>query len=165
MRMNPRLQGRLDASDVVQETLVEASRTLESYLDNCKMPVFNWLRHLANEKLIQAHRRHMDAQKRDVSRELSIHRGTLNATSEAIAIQLVSRVPTPSEAASKQDRKRLLTEALEKMDPMDREILTLRHFEHLTSQETADVLQLKNDAVKKRYIRALDKLHQILVDI
>lgn len=164
LRMNPRLRSRLDASDVIQDTLVEATRTVDQYLSNPKLSVYIWLRELANEKLIQAHRFHLNTQKRDVSREMSIYGNALSATSEAIAVQLVARDSTPSEAAVKNDRKRLLTEALEKMTPIDREVLTLKHFEHLNSKEAARILGLKHEAVKKRYIRALERLQRILVN-
>lgn len=164
MRMNPRLQGRLDASDVIQDALVEAARTLDDYLADPALPVFLWLRHLATEKLIQAHRRHLGAQKRDAARELSIH-GHLNATSEMMAIQLVGNMTSPSEAAVRNERKRWLQSALESLNPLDREVLTLKHFEHLSSREVAKVLEMNYEAVKKRYVRALDKLHLILEEL
>ena len=164
VRMNPRLRSRLDASDVIQDTFVEALRTFEQFLSHSQMPVYVWLRALANEKLIQAHRFHLKAQKRDASREMSIFGNALSATSEAIAVQLIGRDASPVERAERNDRKRMLTEALDKMGELDREILTLRHFEHMSSKQAAVVLNLKVETVKKRYVRALEKLQRILIN-
>ena len=163
LRMNHKLQGRVDASDVIQETFVEASRALESYLDNPKISVFLWLRRLAGEKLIQAHRKHLGAEKRTANREQPIFGGVPAATSQVMAIQLSGKLTSPSIAAEKKESKDELMEALEQMGEVDREILMLRHFEQLSNQETAEVVGMNYEAVKKRYIRALDKLRTILM--
>ena len=164
VRMNQKLQGRVDASDVIQDTFIEASRALDSFLENPTMPVFVWLRRLAGEKLIQAHRSHLGAQKRAAGREQQNYGGAPAATSQSLAIQLAANMTSPSQAAQKNEAKDQLMAALENMDDMDREILTLRHFEHLSSRETADVVGMSYEAVKKRYVRALDKLQKILVE-
>ena len=164
VRMNQKLQGRVDASDVIQDTFIEASRALDSFLANPTMPVFVWLRRLAGEKLIQAHRNHLGAQKRAAGREQQNYGGAPAATSQSLAIQLAANMTSPSQAAQKNEAKDQLMAALENMDAMDREILTLRHFEHLNSRETADVVGMSYEAVKKRYVRALDKLQKILVE-
>lgn len=161
-RMNQKLQGRLDASDVIQDTFVEAARALDSYLANPKISVFLWLRHLAGEKLIQAHRRHLGAQKRTAQREQRILGGSPAATSQSLAIQLAGRMSTPSQVVQKKEATQRLTEALDQMDEMDREVLTLRHFEQMSSRESAEVLGISYEAVKKRYVRALNKLQRIL---
>lgn len=163
LRMNNKLQGRLDASDVVQDTFVEAARALDAYLADPKLPVFLWLRHLAGEKLIQAHRRHLGAQKRNAEREQRIFGGTPAATSMSLAIQLAGKMTSPSKIVEKKEATDQLMEALEGMNDVDREILTLRHFEQLSSRETATVLDMNYEAVKKRYVRALAKLQSILV--
>ncbi|MEL7498069.1 MAG: sigma-70 family RNA polymerase sigma factor [Planctomycetota bacterium] len=162
IRMNPRLQGRLDASDVVQDTLVEAARTLDRFLSEPSLPVYFWLRHLAHEKLIEAHRRHLKTKKRDASRDLSLHGVALNATSEAVAFELISDMSSPSEAMIKKHRKEQLTQALESMSDLDREVLTLKHFEQMTNREIAELLELPYESVKKRYFRALLKLEKLL---
>lgn len=164
VRLNPQLKGRLDASDIIQDTLVEAARTLDRFLAEPSLPVYLWLRHLANEKLIEAHRRHLGAQKRDASRDLSIHGVALNATSEAVAIELICQTTSPDEAAIKEDRKRQLTAALDKMDPLDKEILTLKHFEQMSNREVAELLDISYEAAKKRYFRAILKLQRLLGD-
>ena len=162
VRMNPRLQGRLDASDVVQDTYVEAARTLQKFVQDPQLPIYFWLRQLAHEKLIAAHRRHLEAQKRDASRDLSLHGMALNATSEAVAFELISQRSSPSEAMQKKSQRRELTLALEELEPLDREILTLKHFEQLTNREVSRLLEVSYEMVKKRYIRALDKLERLL---
>jgi len=163
LRMNRKLQGRLDASDVIQDTFVEASRALDSYISNPKLSVFMWLRKLAGEKLIQAHRKHLGAEKRTAHREQPIFGGVPAATSQVIAIQLSGKLTSPSIAAQKQESKDELMDALDQMGEIDREILMLRHFEQLSNRETAEVVDMNYEAVKKRYIRALDKLRTIIL--
>jgi len=162
VRMNQKLQGRLDASDVIQDTFIEASRALDQYMENPKISVFMWLRRLAGEKLIQAHRKHLEAQKRSANREQPIFGGVPAATSKVIAIQLSGKLTSPSIAAEKKESKDELLRALDQMGDLDREILMLRHFEQLSNQETAEVVEMSYDAVKKRYIRALEKLRTIM---
>ncbi len=165
LRLSHKLQGRLDASDIVQDTLIEAARALEAYLENPVLPVKLWLRHLAGQKLIQAHRVHLGAKKRDADREQRLVGGAPAANSESLAMELAANTTSPSQAAVKKEAKDQLATALDSMGEIDREILTLRHFEHMTSQETADILGMSNDAVKKRYIRALEKLQRILAGL
>jgi RNA polymerase sigma-70 factor (ECF subfamily) len=163
VRMNAKLQSRIDASDVIQDTFVEASRALNAYLEDPQLPVFIWLRHLAGEKLIQAHRIHLGAQKRNAGREQRIFGGAPQATSQSIAVQLAGSITSPSQALVKKEAKDQLMTALESMDEIDREILTLRHFEHLSSRETAEIVGMNHEAVRKRYVRALDKMQKALV--
>lgn len=162
VRMNPKLQGRLDASDVIQETFIEATRTLTAYMNKPTLPVFLWLRQLTGQKLIQAHRRHLSAQRRDASLEESIYGGAPAANSESLSCHLMDSLTSPSAVAEKNESKAALMQALESMDELDREILTLRHFEQLNSREVSEVLGMSYDAVRKRYIRALEKLHHLL---
>ena len=163
VRMNQKLRGRLDASDVIQDTFVEAARTVEGYLENPKISVFLWLRKLAGQKLIQAHRKHLSAEKRTAHREQPIFGGVPAATSQVVAIQLSGKLTSPSLAAAKQEAKDELMVALDQMGELDREILMLRHFEQLSNHETAEVVGMNYEAVKKRYIRALDKLRTIMI--
>jgi RNA polymerase sigma-70 factor (ECF subfamily) len=163
LRLDQRLQGRLDASDVIQEAYLDASARLPEYLRQPSMPFFLWLRFLTGQKLLELHRRHLGAQMRDAGREVSLYRGSLPAaTSAALAAQLLGHDTRPSEAAIRAERKIRLQEALNSMDPLDREVLALRHFEHLNNSEAAQVLGLQEAAASKRYIRALKKLKEIL---
>ena len=162
LRIGLRLQGRVDASDVIQDAFIEASRTLDKYLENPEIPVFLWLRHLAGEKLLQANRFHLDTQKRSAGREVSIDQEMPQACSMSLASRLVGSATSPSGVAIRNENKRRLELALNQMDTIDREVLVLRHFEHLSGRESAIVLKMSYDAVKKRYARALDKLERIL---
>jgi RNA polymerase sigma-70 factor (ECF subfamily) len=161
VRMHPRLQGRVDASDVIQETFIEAARVLNNGQQNQDIPVYLWLRRLANQKLIQAHRQHLQAAGRDARREQA-QAGQPEASSVSIARFLIGNFTSPSLQAVRQERESSLQQALEKMDPLDREVLALRHFEQLSGPESAEILGISHDAVKKRYIRALEKLQRIM---
>jgi RNA polymerase sigma-70 factor, ECF subfamily len=163
LRLDQRLQGRIDASDVIQEAFLEVSARLAEYLRQPSMPFFLWLRFLTGQKLVELHRHHLGAQMRDAGREVSLHRGSLpEASSAALAAQLLGHDTRPSEAAIRAERKIRLQEALNSMDALDREVLALRHFEHLNNAEAAQVLGLQESAASKRYIRALKKLKEIL---
>jgi RNA polymerase sigma-70 factor (ECF subfamily) len=163
LRLDPRVQGRVDPSDVVQEAYLEVCRGLAEYLHQPPLPFFLWLRLLTGQKLALAHRQHLGVQARDAGREVSLHRGAYpEASSAALAAQLLGKLTTPSEAAMKAELKIRLQEALNGMDALDREVLTLRHFEQLTNAETALVLGLKESAACNRYVRALERLRGIL---
>jgi RNA polymerase sigma-70 factor (ECF subfamily) len=163
LRLDPRLQGRIDPSDVIQEAFLEASVRLPEYLRQADVPFFLWLRFLTGQKLVTLHRPHLGARMRDAGREVSLYRGRLPETSSAaLAAQLLGHDPRPSEAAVRAERKLRLQAALNSMDPLDREVLALRHFEQLSNAETAQVLGLQESAASKRYVRALKKLKGIL---
>jgi RNA polymerase sigma-70 factor (ECF subfamily) len=166
LRLDQRLQGRIDASDVLQEVYVEVSKGLAEYLRQPDFPFFLWLRGIAGHKLLELHRHHLGTQRRDAGREVSLYRGTLPETSSAaLAAQLIRQAVRPSEAAVRAEVKTRLQEALNRMDPLDREILALRHFEHLTNGEAAKVLDIKERAAGKRYLRALKRLKEILASM
>jgi RNA polymerase sigma-70 factor (ECF subfamily) len=164
LRLDRRLQGRIDPSDVIQEAYLDAARRLPEYLrDPEPMPVFLWLRFLAAQALQALHRKHLGAQARDAGRELSIQGGRMpQATSAALAAQLLGHETRASEAAIRAEQKLRLEQALNQMDPLDREVLALRHFEQLSNGECSRVLGLKETTATKRYIRALRKLKGIL---
>jgi RNA polymerase sigma-70 factor (ECF subfamily) len=162
-RLDGRLQGRLDPSDVLQEAYLEASRRLEEYMARPGMPFPLWLRFLAVQKLLEQHRRHLGAQGRDAAREVSLGGGPQpEASSAVLAAHLVGNLTSPSEAAFRSERQRLLQDALERMDALDREVLVLRHFEQLSNGEAARVLGVDKSAASKRYARALVRLKDIL---
>jgi RNA polymerase sigma-70 factor (ECF subfamily) len=162
-RLDQRLQGRIDASDVIQEAYIEASKHLADYLGEPSVPFFLWLRGVTGNKLRELHRHHLGTQMRDAAREVSIHRGTMpEASSAALAAQLLGRGTRPSEAAVRAEVKVRLQEALNGMEPLDREVLALRHFEQLSPAETAQVLGIKEKAAGMRYMRALRRLKEIL---
>lgn len=163
LRMDPRLHGRIDPSDVIQDTYLEVSARLAEYLQKPTMPFFLWLRFLAGQKLVTLHRHHLGRQMRDAGRELSLYRGRLpEASSAALAAQLLGHETRPSEAAVRAELKIRLQEALNTLDPLDREILALRHFEQLSLAETAAVLDITESGACRRHLRALKRLREIL---
>jgi RNA polymerase sigma-70 factor (ECF subfamily) len=165
-RMDQRLQGRLDPSDVIQEAYLAASEQMQDYLREPRMPFFLWLRGIAGNKLLELHRHHLGTKMRDAGREVSLYRGTLpETTSAALAAQLLGHGTRPSQAAIRVEVKIRLQEALNSMEPLDREVLALRHFEQLSPAETAAVLGIKEKAAGMRYLRALKRLKEILLSL
>ena len=163
LRMDRRLLGRIDASDVVQEAYADACDRLEDYLRKRDMPLFLWLRFLTAQRLLILHRRHLGTAARDAGREVSIHRGALpEATSAALAAQLIGRQTSPTRAARRAEMKIRLERALNAMEPIDREVLALRHFEQLTNVQAAQTLDIPESAASKRYVRALVRLKKLL---
>jgi RNA polymerase sigma-70 factor, ECF subfamily len=163
LRLDPRLHGRIDPSDVIQETYLEASARFAEYVQKPTMPFFLWLRFLAGQKLVTLHRHHLGTRMRDAGREVSLYRGRLpEASSAALAAQLLGHETRPSEAAVRAELKIRLQESLNSMDALDREILALRHFEQLSLGETAQVLGLTESGACRRHLRALKRLREIL---
>jgi RNA polymerase sigma-70 factor (ECF subfamily) len=164
LRLDPRVRGRVDPSDVVQEAYLEISRKLADYLRDPNMPFFLWLRLLTGQKLALAHRQHLGVQARDAGREVSLFHGAYpEASSAALAAQLMGRLSTPSQAAVKAEVRVRVQDALNTMDPIDREVLTLRHFEQLSNSEAALILGIKETAAANRYVRALGRLRGVLI--
>ena len=166
VRLDRRLQGRVDPSDVIQEAFIEASARLHDYLANPSMPFFVWLRFITIQKLMILYRHHVRTQARDANREISLYSGILpEASSAALAQQLLGRQTSPSQAALRAERKFRLEEALNRMQTIDREVLLLRHFEELGNLETASVLGISPTAASNRYVRALKRLKEILEEM
>ena len=166
MRLDWRLQGRIDASDVIQDAYLEAARRLDDYLSDPAMPLFLWLRFLVGERLTILHRHHLGVHMRDARKEISLYREALpEASSAALAAQLLGQHTSPSEAAVRAERLLRLQEAVNSLDALDREVLSLRHFEQLSRAETARVLGIEEAAAAKRSIRALKRLKDTLADM
>lgn len=163
LRLNRRLQGRVDPSDVLQEAYLEVCRHFADYVRAPTLPFYLWLRHITGQKLITVHRQHLGAQMRDADREVSLYRGALpQASSASLAAQLLGRLTSPTGAALRAELQIRVQEALNSLEPLDREVLTLRHFEMLTNGETAQVLGIKKSAASNRYIRALERVKDLL---
>jgi RNA polymerase sigma-70 factor (ECF subfamily) len=161
LRLDPRLRGRVDPSDVLQEAYLDAAKHLPAYLADPPLPVFLWLRQLAGTRLAKAHRHHLGTRGRDVRREVPAG-GVPEASSAALADGLLARDARPSEAAMRAELRARLEAALNRLAPADREMLALRHFEQLTNGEAARVLNLTEAAASKRYVRALDRVREVL---
>src|SRR5579864_4420806 len=144
LRLDRHLQGRIDPSDVLQETYLDVSRRLGEYGRNPSVSFFLWLRFLTGQKLIDLHRHHLGVKMRDAGQEVSLYRGAFpQASSISLAAQLLGRLTSPSHAAIRAELQIRVQEALNSMDTIDREVLALRHFEMLTNEETAQVLGLE----------------------
>lgn len=162
LRLDRRLYGRIDASDIVQEAAIEASRRLPGYAQSPPMEFYLWLRQLATQKLIDARRRHLGTKRRSAEQEVSLFHDVAEASSACLANQLLGRLTTPTRAALKAELRLRVQRALDGLNPIDREVLVLRHFEQLTNEETAKVLGLSRSAASKRYIAALGRLREHL---
>jgi len=162
-RIDPRLQGRVDPDDVLQEAYLAAELRIEHFLHDSPQGFFIWLRLLANQTLIDVHRRHLGTQARDADRDRSLSSGwTSMSTSFSLSFKLLGHMTSPSQAAVRAELSEQLNVALQTMGALDREVLALRHFEELTNAETARVLGLTEQAASARYVRALSRLRKVL---
>lgn len=162
LRLDRRLQGRLDVSDVLQEAFLDVQQKAPEFATK-DLPAYVWLRLVVTERLLILHRHHLDTKMRDVGQEVSLFPGELPAAStHSLANLLLGRMTSPSEAAVRAERQIRLQDALNQLDPLDREVLAMRHFEELSNNETATILGLSKTAASNRYIRALKRLKCIL---
>ena len=156
LRLDRRLQGRLDPSDVLQEAFLDFARRAGEFAENPEVSFFLWLRTLTGQRLQMLHRQHLGAKMRDAAREISLHRGPMpQATSVSLAAQLLGHFTSASAKVARAEMQLLLQEALNGLDPIDREVLALRHFEELSNAETAEVLGIDPSAASSRHVRAL----------
>lgn len=166
LRLDRRLFGRVDASDIVQEATIEAARRLREYAETLPMGFYLWLRQLAGQKLIDAYRYHLGAEKRDAGQEVSLYRRAMpEATTTALASQLLGRFTSPTQAVERAALQLHVQDGLNSLAPIDREVLVLRHFEQLSNSETAAVLGISKSAASKRFIVALGRLKDILSQV
>jgi RNA polymerase sigma-70 factor (ECF subfamily) len=162
VRLDRRLASRIAPDDVLQETFLDVARRIGEYLADQAVPFYVWLRFLAVQRMQMMQRAYFGAQMRDVSREVPLAQDSaLFASSESMAGQLVSQLTSPSQAAIRHELQEQLRLALEEMDPLDREVLALRHFEELGNNEVAQVLGISREAASKRHVRALKRLKSI----
>ena len=163
MRLDQKIQKRVDVSDVVQDVLVEANRRLQRYIENPVMPFHLWLRQIAKDRIIDAHRRHRVSAKRSVDREQALvaPRG-YDQSSIQLANLLGDQRLTPAAAALQQEMAKKVEEAIGLLDEKDCEIIVMRHYEHLTNQEIGKVLNLTEPAASMRYLRAIRRLRTVM---
>ncbi len=159
LRLDRAIAARVDASDIVQDTLLEASRRMDDYLRDPGMPFHLWLRHIARDRIIDAHRRHRAAARRSVDREQALSASPFASHSSIqLTNQLSAQGLTPAAAAIRKELEGRFAAAIEEMDEDDRDILLMRHFEQLSNQEAAQALKLTEPAASMRYLRALRRL-------
>jgi RNA polymerase sigma-70 factor (ECF subfamily) len=162
MRMDRALQRRVDASDIVQDVLIEANRRLDDYLANPIMPFHLWLRQMAKDRLIDAHRRHRVAARRSLDREQPLASVVSDEESALdLAGHLADQQLTPAAAATWRELQRRFEEACAQLDPQDQEIVVMRHFEKLSNGEVAEALGLSAQAASMRHLRAMRRLRKV----
>jgi RNA polymerase sigma-70 factor (ECF subfamily) len=156
-RLDRRLARRVDASDIVQEALVDAAGRLDDYLRDKPLPFFGWLRQLATERVIKAHQRHLVAQRRSVSRE-SGSVGVSDESADELVRSLVAQDTSPSNRLMRKERRDEVMAALAKLSPRDREVLVMRYLEQLDTPQIAEAVGITEWAVKARLLRALIRI-------
>lgn len=162
LRMDRMVQRRVDASDIIQDVLVEANRRLDEYLADPKLPFHLWLRQIARDRMIDAHRRHRTAARRSVDREQALPHANDDQSALDLAALLQDRQLTPAAAATQQELENRFRAAVAQLDETDREVILMRHFEQLSNQEAALALGLSQPAAGMRYLRALRRLRTLL---
>jgi RNA polymerase sigma-70 factor (ECF subfamily) len=163
LRLDRRLGGRVDVDDVLQETYLQSLQRVAHYLADPSVTLFVWLRSITCQTLIDVHRRHLGYQIRDASREVSLHGGfACESASICLADILAGSSTSPSGVAVRDETAAQIEAALTQLDPIDREVLVMRHFEDLTNSEVAQTLGLQPSAASMRYARALKRLKHVL---
>ncbi len=162
-RLDRRLQGRVDPDDILQEAYLNAVQRMDRFLYDHPRSFLIWMRMIVTQTLIDVHRRHIGAQKRDASRDVSIQgRWSPVSTSYSLSFHLLGHLTSPSQAALRDELSEQIDLALSGMSDIDREVLALRHFEELSNLETAALLGLSEQAASLRYIRAISRLRDVL---
>lgn len=165
MQLDRRLKGRIDAADILQEAYIDAENRIQHYLNlgDDTVPFYVWLRRITGQTMIDVHRRHLGAKMRDAGREVKLQGGgDSRASALSLADLLVGQLTSPSQGAMRAELLEEVASTLETLQPIDREILTLRHFEELSNSEAAAVLEIEPAAASVRYVRALKRLKQAL---
>jgi RNA polymerase sigma-70 factor (ECF subfamily) len=165
MRLDRRIRQRVDASDIVQDVLIDANRRIQDYLNDPRMPFHLWLRHMARDRVIDAHRRHRANAKRSVDREQAmVAQGNIDHSTVELIAQLCDARLTPAAAATMHELQTRFEAAIAQLGEQDQEIVLMRHFEHLSNQEVAQALSLTEPAASMRYLRAMRRLRTLLAD-
>lgn len=163
MRLDHAVARRVDASDVVQDVMLEASQRLSDYIRSPSMPFHLWLRQLAKDRMIDMHRRHRGAQRRSVDREQNMSSFASDDQSAADLTALLRDAElTPAASALRKEMEERFVLALDKLEESEREIVIMRHFEHLGNGEVAEALGLSAPAAGMRYLRAIRRLRELL---
>jgi RNA polymerase sigma-70 factor (ECF subfamily) len=162
VRLDRRIAGRVDPSDVVQEALAEAAGKLSDYLRDRPLPFYPWLRRLAWERLVKLHQRHLRAQKRSVIREGPDVRSLPDESAMELVKRLIGPGSSPSRQLLRKEMRDRVQAALAQLGERDREVLVMRYLEHLSNADIAAVLGNSEGAVRVRHLRALERLRALL---
>lgn len=165
-RMDDRLRGRIDPDDVLQEAYLAAGQRLGHYKEGTYTVPFLWLRAILKQTLIDLHRRHVGAQQRAADRDVALDASPYAPSSAtSIALTLIAKLTSPSQAAARAEMVATVEKAMATLEPIDQEVLALRHFEELNNSEVAEVLGIEQKAASIRYVRAVRRLKEILAEV
>ncbi len=164
-RLDPRLQGRVDPSDVLQDAFIDVSHRAAEFLSGCEIDLQFWLQQLVLRRLGIVHRQHLRAQMRDARREVRLYRSGSGSNVVQLAERLVDRFSSPSSTCGRAERRAHVLRALAELPPLDRQVITLRHIQELSNQEVSEVLGIAKTAASNRYVRALIRLRQALATL
>ncbi len=162
--LHPRLSARVDPSDVVQDAFAKAAPRLPQYLLDQPVAFYPWLRQIVKERLIDIHRKHVDADRRSINNEVRLEPNISGASAAHIANYLVSDESTPSSAASKREKIEQIKQAMQMLSTEDHELLTMRFFEQLNVAEISSVLSISESAARSRLRRMLERLGRLVQD-
>ena len=165
IRMDDRLRGRVDPSDVIQEACLAATKQMPDYFEQEEMPFYIWLRLIAAQKLVGLHRHHLSVKARNARRDVRFFTALPARSSALLAVQLLGRTTGPSQAAIRAEQQRRLKEVLDGMEPAEREIIVLRHFEQLSNSEAAKLMGWNESTTSTRHLRALKRLKTIVASM
>jgi len=165
LRLNARLRGRVDPSDIVQEAMLQAAKNLEDYVNDPQVPAYLWLRALTQQQLLATHRFHLRTMKRDANLEIAVGANRVGVSSMSIASFFVDEATSPSGVVGKAEQVRILEELIDGMEPIDREILALRHFEQMGNSEAAKLLGIGETTASQRFFRALKRLRDKMREV
>ncbi len=166
LRLDRRLRGRVDPSDVLQEAFIDLAKRLPTYADRDKMPFYLWLRLVTGERLLILHRQHLDAAKRDVRQEVTLDPQAIpHAASQTIAAGLLGKFTSAAAKAIRREMQFKLQDAINDLEEIDREIIVLRNFEEMSNNEAAIALGLSPNGASNRYVRALKRLRAALHEV
>ena len=162
LRLDARIKSRVDPSDVIQETLVNAAQRFPEYVRTRPLPFYPWLRQIALDQLVRVHRRHLGAQRRSVRQETALAPLLSDESVQQLAGRLLSRGSAPDRGLLRSETRRQVQSALERLAPDDREVLVLRYLEQLTGPEVAAILGISPSALRMRQLRALQRLQDLI---